>query len=61
MADTNIVVGVSTEGVQKAKTELNSIQAAGEKVVATTEKLDTANQKLNTSYKGTGGQISNAS
>lgn len=61
MADTNIVVGVSTEGVQKAKTELNSIQAAGEKVVATTEKLDTANQKLNTSYKGTGGQIRNAS
>ena len=61
MADTNIVVGVSTEGVQKTKTELNSIQAAGEKVVATTEKLDTANQKLNTSYKGTGGQIRNAS
>lgn len=61
MADTKIVVGVSTEGVQKAKTDLNSIQAAGEKVVATTEKLDTANQKLNTSYKGTGGQIRNAS
>lgn len=61
MADSKIVIGVSTEGAAKAKDDLNKIQWSGEKVVSTTEKLDTANQKLNTSYKGTGGQIRNAS
>ena len=59
MAD--IKIGISTEGAQKAKTELKDIQVAGEKVVATSEKLDTANQKLSGSYKGVGGAVRNAS
>jgi lambda family phage tail tape measure protein len=61
MADSKIVIGVSTEGVQKAKTDLNAIKDTGEQVVATSEKIDSANKKLNSSYKGTGGQIRNAS
>lgn len=59
MAD--IKIGISTEGAQKAKTDLNSVKDAGEKVVATTEKLDDSTKKLNSSYKSTGGQIRNAS
>ncbi len=61
MADSNIKIGVSTEGVAKAKTELNSVTDAGEKVVQSTEKISKSNQNLNASYKGVGGQLRNTS
>ena len=59
MAD--IKIGISTEGVQKAKTDLNSVKDAGEKLVATNEKVETSNAKVNASYRGMGGNIRNAS
>ena len=61
MADSNIKIGVSTEGVAKAKTELNSVTDAGEKLVQSTEKIDQSNKKVSNSYKGVGGNIRNAS
>lgn len=59
MAD--IKIGISTEGVQKAKTDLNSVKDAGERLVATNEKVETSNAKINASYRGMGGNIRNAS
>jgi lambda family phage tail tape measure protein len=61
MADSNIKIGVSTEGVAKAKTELNSVTDSGEKLVQSTEKIDQSNKKVSNSYKGMGGNIRNAS
>lgn len=61
MADSNIKIGVSTEGVAKAKTELNSVKDAGEQVAQSTEKISKSNQNLNQSYRGVGGQLRNTS
>lgn len=61
MADSNIKIGVSTEGVAKAKTELNSVTEAGEKVVQSTEKIDQSNKKVSNSYRGLGGNLRNTS
>lgn len=59
MAD--IKIGISTEGAAKAKTDLNSVKAAGEQVVATNEKVEKSNAQVNASYRGMGGNIRNAS
>lgn len=59
MAD--IKIGISTEGAQKAKTDLNSVKDAGERLVSTNEKVETSNSKVNASYRGMGGNIRNAS
>lgn len=58
MAD--IKIGISTEGVPKANTELNSVVATGEKVVATNEKIEKSNQKVSNSFKGGAGNIRNS-
>lgn len=60
MADSNIKIGVSTEGIPKAKTDLKDIQLAGEKVVATNEKIEKSNQKVSNSFKGGAGNIRNS-
>ena len=60
MADSNIKIGVSTEGVAKAKTELNSVKASGEQVIANNEKLVRSNDKVNNSFKGGAGNIRNS-
>lgn len=59
MAD--IKIGISTEGAAKAKTDLNSVKAAGEQVVATNDKIEKSNAQVNASYRGMGGNIRNAS
>lgn len=58
MAD--IKIGISTEGAAKAKTDLNSIKDAGEQVVATNERIEKSNQKVNNSFKGNAGNIRNS-
>lgn len=58
MAD--IKIGISTEGAAKAKTDLNSIKDAGEQVVATNERIEKSNQKVNNSFKGGAGNIRNS-
>lgn len=58
MAD--IKIGISTEGAAKAKTDLNSVKAAGEQVVATNEKIEKSNQRVNNSFKGNAGNIRNS-